>query len=157
AHSGAIKAFMNAAPQTTHMCLSSHTTIRASNMFLSTLTSWSVTGIIDLSDAAIVHAAYDIGLIRRDLGPVALDTATSSYRTHVTQVAPLGERAAFMHCHRGSGIRRADWPNRPCRRKYCHNGMAIPRVTGHAGGATTPTRPFHSTTDSEWSRARVIC
>ncbi len=33
----------------------------------------AVTGIIDWSDAAMVDPAYDVGLLYRDLGPVALD------------------------------------------------------------------------------------
>ncbi len=43
--------------------------------------SGTVTGIIDWSDAAITDAAYDFGLIHRDLGPAALDTALRHYGT----------------------------------------------------------------------------
>jgi aminoglycoside phosphotransferase (APT) family kinase protein len=34
---------------------------------------WTVTGVIDWSDAALVDPAYDAGLLYRDLGPAALD------------------------------------------------------------------------------------
>jgi aminoglycoside phosphotransferase (APT) family kinase protein len=34
---------------------------------------WTVTGVIDWSDAALVDPAYDTGLLYRDLGPAALD------------------------------------------------------------------------------------
>ena len=49
-------------------------------------------GVIDWSDAAITDPAYDLGLVLRDLGPVALDAALASY----TRVGVgLPERAAF--------------------------------------------------------------
>ena len=38
----------------------------------------AITGIIDWSDAAIVDPAYDVGLLYRDLGPVALDAILRS-------------------------------------------------------------------------------
>ena len=40
--------------------------------------SGSITGIIDWSDAAMVDPAYDVGLLYRDLGPVALDALMRS-------------------------------------------------------------------------------
>jgi aminoglycoside phosphotransferase (APT) family kinase protein len=57
--------------------------------------TWTVTGIIDWSDAAIVDPAYDFGLLYRDLGPAALGVATHRYRTDANDVAALRERAAF--------------------------------------------------------------
>ncbi|PWN03770.1 bifunctional AAC/APH [Nocardioides silvaticus] len=55
----------------------------------------AVTGIIDWDDAAICDPAYDFGLLLRDLGPTALDTALAAYATH--GAAPIGyvERARF--------------------------------------------------------------
>jgi aminoglycoside phosphotransferase (APT) family kinase protein len=38
----------------------------------------AITGIIDRSDAAMVDPAYDVGLLYRDLGPVALDAILRS-------------------------------------------------------------------------------
>jgi len=57
--------------------------------------AWTVTGIIDWSDAAIVDPAYDFGLIYRDLGPAATRAALRSYHTETNDVAALGERAVF--------------------------------------------------------------
>lgn len=56
---------------------------------------WTVTGIIDWGDAAIVDPAYDFGLLYRDLGPAAVDAAFGSYRTDVKDVATLRARAVF--------------------------------------------------------------
>lgn len=57
--------------------------------------AWTVTGIIDWSDAAIVDPARDFGLLYRDLGPAAFDIAIRSYRTDVNDVATIRERAVF--------------------------------------------------------------
>jgi aminoglycoside phosphotransferase (APT) family kinase protein len=57
--------------------------------------SWTVTGIIDWSDAAIVDPAVDFGLLCRDLGPAALQAAMGSYRTEVNDLVTLWERAVF--------------------------------------------------------------
>lgn len=55
---------------------------------------WTVTGVIDWSDAALVDPAYDFGLLHRDLGPVALRAALDRYPAG-TGVAALVERAVF--------------------------------------------------------------
>jgi aminoglycoside phosphotransferase (APT) family kinase protein len=57
--------------------------------------AWTVTGIIDWSDAAIVDPAYDFGLLYRDLGPAAARAAIRSYRTDANDVTALSERAVF--------------------------------------------------------------
>ena len=65
--------------------------------------AWTVTGVIDWSDAAIVDPAVDFGRLHRDLGPAAAHTAMASYRTGtnelapqaVVDLAPLAERAVF--------------------------------------------------------------
>jgi aminoglycoside phosphotransferase (APT) family kinase protein len=57
--------------------------------------TWTVTGIIDWSDAAIVDPAIDFGLLYRDLGPVAVHAALGSYRTEVNDLVTLEERAVF--------------------------------------------------------------
>jgi aminoglycoside phosphotransferase (APT) family kinase protein len=56
---------------------------------------WTVTGIIDWSDAAIVDPACDFGLLYRDLGPAALHAAVDSYRTATPDPGTLSERAVF--------------------------------------------------------------
>lgn len=57
--------------------------------------SWTVTGVIDWSDAAIVDPAVDLGLLYRDLGPVAAHAAMGSYRTSANDLVALQERARF--------------------------------------------------------------
>jgi aminoglycoside phosphotransferase (APT) family kinase protein len=54
-----------------------------------------VTGIIDWSDAALADAAYDFGLLYRDLGPRALDAALGNYRTDLDDHEHLRQRAVF--------------------------------------------------------------
>lgn len=66
-----------------------------SNTFLIDPIVWTVTGIIDWGDAAIVDPAYEFGLLYRDLGPAAVDAAFRSYRTDVKDVATLRARAVF--------------------------------------------------------------
>jgi aminoglycoside phosphotransferase (APT) family kinase protein len=56
--------------------------------------AWTVTGVIDWSDAAIVDPAIDFGLLYRDLGPAA-GAAMGRYRTEVNDLAALQERAVF--------------------------------------------------------------
>jgi aminoglycoside phosphotransferase (APT) family kinase protein len=55
--------------------------------------AFSVTGIIDWSDAAITDPAYDFGLIRRDLGPAAFEASLGAYRVPVDD--GFRERAGF--------------------------------------------------------------
>ena len=57
--------------------------------------AWTVTGVIDWTDAALVDPAYDFGLLYRDLGPDAVDAAVRTYRTSVDNIGALRERAAF--------------------------------------------------------------
>lgn len=51
----------------------------------------AVTGVIDWSDAALCDPAYDFGLLYRDLGPAALDSALRVYGGEGT----IRERAVF--------------------------------------------------------------
>jgi aminoglycoside phosphotransferase (APT) family kinase protein len=55
--------------------------------------TFAITGVIDWSDAALVDAAYDFGLLYRDLGPVALDTALNTYKAD--DGAALRQRAVY--------------------------------------------------------------
>ena len=57
--------------------------------------TWTVTGVIDWSDAAIVDPAVDFGLLYRDLGPAATNAALGRYRTRAVDRAALAERAVF--------------------------------------------------------------
>lgn len=58
----------------------------------------AVTGIIDWDDAAICDPAYDFGLLLRDLGPTALDTALAAYATRGAAPTEYAERAQFYAC-----------------------------------------------------------
>ena len=55
--------------------------------------SWTVTGVIDWTDAAITDPAYDFGLLLRDLGPAAFESAVAEYRRDPSE--GLVERAWF--------------------------------------------------------------
>ncbi|WP_081221204.1 phosphotransferase [Streptomyces sp. M41(2017)] len=57
--------------------------------------TWTVSGVLDWSDAAVVDPAYDFGLLHRDLGPAAVRAAISSYRADDNDLTALGERAVF--------------------------------------------------------------
>jgi aminoglycoside phosphotransferase (APT) family kinase protein len=54
-----------------------------------------VTGVIDWGDAAITDAAYDFGLLLRDMGPGALETAFATYARRVSPQNDIRERAGF--------------------------------------------------------------
>jgi aminoglycoside phosphotransferase (APT) family kinase protein len=53
--------------------------------------TWTVTGVIDWTDAAFVDPAYDFGRLLRDLGPAALDAALAAYGSDEPR-----ERAEFF-------------------------------------------------------------
>ncbi|MEU9380195.1 phosphotransferase [Streptomyces sp. NPDC048279] len=57
--------------------------------------AWTVSGVIDWSDAAIVDPAYDFGVLHRDLGPAAARAAIGSRRTDTGDLTALHERAVF--------------------------------------------------------------
>lgn len=90
----AVEAFLAAEPPADRYGLVfSHNDLGIEHVLVEAL-SGTVTGIIDWSDAAIVDPAYDFGLLYRDLGPAALDTALDNYRsTH--DVRAIRRRAAF--------------------------------------------------------------
>jgi aminoglycoside phosphotransferase (APT) family kinase protein len=56
---------------------------------------WTVTGIIDWSDAAVVDPACDFGRLHRDLGTRALRAALDRYPADPDDRAALSGRAAF--------------------------------------------------------------
>lgn len=57
--------------------------------------TWTVTGIIDWSDAAVVDPAVDFGRLYRDLGPAAIHAAMGGYRTGAAELGSMAERAVF--------------------------------------------------------------
>ena len=72
--------------------MTAHNDLGIEHVLVATATG-EITGVIDWSDAALTDAAYDFGLLHRDLGPAALATALTAYRAGDT--AALRERAAF--------------------------------------------------------------
>jgi aminoglycoside phosphotransferase (APT) family kinase protein len=71
----AIEAFLGASPpDEQYTPVFSHNDLGIEHVLVDP-TAWTVTGIIDWSDAAIVDPAYDVGLLYRDLGPDALRSA----------------------------------------------------------------------------------
>ncbi|MGW3663018.1 phosphotransferase family protein [Streptomyces sp. NPDC005141] len=90
-----VEAFLDAAPPHDEWTPAfSHNDLGIEHVLIDPV-AWTVTGIIDWSDAAIVDPAYDFGLLHRDLGPGAARAAISSYRTDANGLGSLGERAMF--------------------------------------------------------------
>ncbi|MEU0040486.1 MULTISPECIES: phosphotransferase [unclassified Streptomyces] len=95
AHRGPVEAFLDAAPpHDGYTPTFSHNDLGIEHVLVDPVT-WTVTGVIDWSDAAVVDPAHDFGLLHRDLGPAAAGAALSSYRTDVNDLAALHERAVF--------------------------------------------------------------
>ncbi|MET9899077.1 phosphotransferase [Streptomyces sp. NPDC006446] len=95
AHRRPVEAFLDAAPPHDGCTPTfSHNDLGIEHVLIDPVT-WTVTGIIDWSDAAVVDPAYDFGLIHRDLGPAATRAAIRTYRTDANDLAALGERALF--------------------------------------------------------------
>jgi aminoglycoside phosphotransferase (APT) family kinase protein len=91
----AVEAFFDASPpDDASAVVFSHNDLGVEHVLVEPGT-WRITGIIDWSDAAIDDPAYDIGLLYRDLGPRALEAAIGSYRSDLTDVERLRQRAAF--------------------------------------------------------------
>ena len=84
--------------------------------------TWTVTGVIDWSDAAIVDPAVDFGLLYRDLGPAATHAALGSYRTGANDLADLEERAASTPAARSSRT----WPTASRRDRVGTATRALP-------------------------------
>jgi aminoglycoside phosphotransferase (APT) family kinase protein len=95
AHRRPVKAFLDTPPPDDgYAARFSHNDLGIEHVLVDPV-AWTVTGIIDWSDAAIVDPAYDFGLLYRDLGPAAARVAIRSYRTDANDVATLSERAVF--------------------------------------------------------------
>lgn len=90
-----VEAFLGAPPPDGGYALTfSHNDLGIEHVLVDPV-AWTVTGIIDWSDAAIVDPAYDFGLLYRDLGPAAARVAVRSYQTDANDVAALCDRAVF--------------------------------------------------------------
>ncbi|WP_283138341.1 phosphotransferase family protein [Rhizohabitans arisaemae] len=94
-HRPAVEEFLGTPPPADrHDLVFSHNDLGIEHVLIDPV-AWTVTGVIDWSDAAIVDPAYDFGLLYRDLGPAALALALRSYRTDVHDVGAIRARAAF--------------------------------------------------------------
>lgn len=94
-HRAAVEAFLGTTPPQDHYgVVFSHNDLGIEHVLVEPV-SGTVTGVIDWSDAAIVDPAYDFGLVYRDLGPAALDTALAEYRNDDHEVRAIRARAVF--------------------------------------------------------------
>jgi aminoglycoside phosphotransferase (APT) family kinase protein len=95
AHRRPVETFLDAAPPDDgYNPVFSHNDLGIEHVLVDPV-RWTVTGVIDWSDPAIVDPAYDLGLLYRDLGAAALRAAMASYRTDTHDSAALSERAVF--------------------------------------------------------------
>ncbi|MFJ9345919.1 phosphotransferase family protein [Streptomyces sp. NPDC101237] len=94
-HRRPVEAFLAAAPPDDGPTpVFSHNDLGIEHVLVDPVT-WTVTGVIDWSDAALVDPARDVGLIHRDLGPAATRAAVHGRRTGTEDTAVLVERAVF--------------------------------------------------------------
>ncbi len=100
-----IEAFLEAPlPHGGDTLVFSHNDLGIEHVLIDPVT-WTVTGVLDWSDAAIVDPARDFGLVYRDLGEAALSAAVGRYRAD--DAAGCWERAVFygeVHGFRGLGL-----------------------------------------------------
>lgn len=95
AHRVPVEAFLDGPPPAgAHATVFSHNDLGIEHVLVDP-DRWTVTGVIDWSDAAIVDPAFDLGLLYRDLGPAALRAALDRYRPGAGDLAALRERALF--------------------------------------------------------------
>ncbi|MEV0664647.1 phosphotransferase family protein [Actinomadura luteofluorescens] len=86
AHRPVVEAFLGASPPAGPRDLVfSHNDLGIEHVLVDP-DAWTVTGVIDWSDAAITDPARDFGLLYRDLGPDALDLALGVYRADAEDV-----------------------------------------------------------------------
>ncbi|GAA3222160.1 hypothetical protein GCM10010468_47790 [Actinocorallia longicatena] len=94
AHRAAVERFLATTPPDRHGLVFSHNDLGIEHVLVDPAT-WTVTGIIDWSDAAIVDPACDFGLIHRDLGTAALDRALAGYPADLDGIEAIRARAGF--------------------------------------------------------------
>jgi aminoglycoside phosphotransferase (APT) family kinase protein len=114
-----VKAFLAADPPSRgHARVFTHNDLGAEHVLVDAAT-WTVTGILDWTDAALTDPAYDHGLLLRDLGPAALARLASDVR----------ERAVFYA--RCSVLEELAYALESGKQKYAANALsALPWLFG---------------------------
>jgi aminoglycoside phosphotransferase (APT) family kinase protein len=93
AHRPAVTAFLRAPlPPDGHRPVLCHNDLGIEHVLVDPAAG-TVTGVIDWSDAAITDPAHDLGLLHRDLGPAALETALRRCGADPATLARLRDRA----------------------------------------------------------------
>lgn len=92
----AVRAFLDVdPPQPASRLVLSHNDLGIEHVLVDPGTG-RITGILDWTDAAFTDPARDLGLILRDLGPLALDAALAAYRPDPDDTAGLRRRIVFL-------------------------------------------------------------
>jgi aminoglycoside phosphotransferase (APT) family kinase protein len=100
AHRPSVERFLAAPlPSGGYQLTFSHADLGIEHVLVDPVT-WTVTGVIDWSDAALVDPAIDFGLLYRDLGPTAVRAALDAYGgdttdSAATDSAAIRERLVF--------------------------------------------------------------
>jgi aminoglycoside phosphotransferase (APT) family kinase protein len=113
--------------------------------------SWTVTGVIDWSDAAIVDPAVDFGLLYRDLGPGRRPRRHGQLSDRGQRSrGPRGARPLLCQVQRlrGPGLRPPDRAGQVRRQEPCRAGVAVPGVAAQRSGG----RCIHRSLPSPSSR-----
>ena len=99
----------------------------------------AVTGVIDWDDAASCDPAYDFGLLLRDLGPTALDSALAAYADAGGSCDGIAARAWFYaRCTLLEDLAFGHAEHRP---EYVAKGLAAWAETFGAHAGDGPVRP----------------
>ncbi|HWO66498.1 MAG TPA: aminoglycoside phosphotransferase family protein [Umezawaea sp.] len=115
-HRGRIEEFLAAEPPSARSgTVFSHNDLGVEHVLVDPRT-WTVTGVIDWTDAAFTDAAYDLGLVYRDLGPAAFEAALAAYGSDEPR-----ERAVFLA--RCTVLEDLDYGIRSGKRVYARNAL----------------------------------
>jgi len=116
-HRGRIEEFLGAEPPPASAELVfSHNDLGVEHVLVSER-GWTVTGVIDWTDAAFTDPAYDLGLLCRDLGPAGFEAALSAYGSEEPR-----ERAVFLA--RCTVLEDLEYGLRTGERRYADNALA---------------------------------
>ena len=158
AHRRSVEAFLDAAPPHDGCTPAfSHNDLGIEHVLVDPVT-WTVTGIIDWSDAAIVDPAYDFGLLYRDLGPAAPAPPSAPIEPTPT----TSRLSASAPCSMPGAVSSRTWHTASRRDKEvrrqepCRDGMAVPGIAASSrpsGQGHRPAGREASTPDDARNRA----